>query len=36
MYNAATDLYKPQTAEQTMILPQNLAFVNFLRSNNVI
>ena len=36
MYNAATDIYKPQTAEQTMILPQNMAFVNFLRSNNVI
>ena len=36
MYNAATDLYKPQTAEQTMILPQNLAFVDFMRANGVI
>lgn len=36
MYNAATDLYKPQTAEQTLILPQNLSFMNFMRTNNII
>lgn len=36
MYNAATDLYKPQTAEQTMILPQNLSFVNFMQANGII
>lgn len=36
MYNAATDLYKPQTAEQTLILPQNLSFVKFMRANAII
>lgn len=36
MYNAATDLYKPQTAEQTLILPQNLSFVKFMRQNAII
>lgn len=36
MYNAATDLYKPQTAEQTLILPQNLSFVKFMRTNGII
>lgn len=36
MYNAATDLYKPQTAEQTLILPQNLSFVKFMQKNNII
>lgn len=36
MYNAATDLYKPQTAEQTLILPQNLSFVKFMRTNAII
>lgn len=36
MYNAATDLYKPQTAEQTLMLPQNLSFVNFMVSNGII
>lgn len=36
MYNAATDLYKPQTAEQTLILPQNLSFVKFMHNNGII
>ena len=36
MYNAATDLYKPQSAEQTLILPQNLAFVDFMAENGII
>lgn len=35
MYNAATDLYKPHTAEQTLILPQNLSFVSFMQNNGV-
>ena len=36
IYNAATDLYKPQTAEQSSILPQNLALMDFFRSNQLI
>ena len=36
MYNAATDLYKPQTAEQTLILPQNLSFVEFMLANSIV
>lgn len=35
LYNAATDLYKPYTCEQNMILPQNLAFVEFMRENEI-
>lgn len=36
MYNAATNLYKPATAEQTLILPQNIKFVDFMEANGVI
>ncbi len=36
VYNAATELYKPQSAEQTFILPQNLAMVTFLENNGLI
>ena len=36
MYNAATDLYKPQTAEQTLILPQNMSFVNFMVQQGIL
>lgn len=36
MYNCATDLYKPQTAETNLILPQNLSFVDFMRTHGVI
>lgn len=35
LYNAATDLYKPQTAETTLILPQNLRFVEFMKDNEI-
>ena len=35
LYNAATDLYKPQTCEQNLILPQNLAMVEFMRENEI-
>lgn len=30
-YNAATDLYKPETAETNLILTQNLAMSNFMK-----
>lgn len=30
-YNAATDLYKPETAETNLILTQNMAMVDFMR-----
>lgn len=35
MYNAATDLYKPQTNEQSTILTQNLSMVDFMRTNGI-
>lgn len=35
LYNAATNLYKPQTAETNLILPQNLSFVEFMRKNEI-
>lgn len=35
LYNAATDLYKPQTCEQNLILPQNLGMVEFMRENKI-
>lgn len=34
-YNCATDLYKPQTAEQGLILPQNMAMVRFMSENEI-
>lgn len=36
MYNCATDLYKPQTAETNLIMPQNLSFVDFMRGIKLI
>lgn len=35
LYNCATDLYKPQTAETNLILGQNLAMMEFLREQQV-
>ena len=35
MYNCATDIYKPQTAETNKILPQNLSFVKFMRDYEI-
>ncbi len=35
MYNAATDIYKPTTAETNLIMPQNLSFVNFMHTYEV-
>lgn len=35
LYNAATNLYKPATCEQNLILPQNLAFVEFMRQQQI-
>lgn len=35
LYNAATALYKPQTAETNLILPQNISFVEFMRENEI-
>lgn len=34
-YNCATELYKPQTAETTLILPQNMAMYNFMKENEL-
>ena len=34
-YNCATDLYKPQTAETNLILPQNLAMMEFMRQQEI-
>lgn len=34
-YNAATNLYKPQTCEQNAILVQNLSMVNFMRTYQI-
>ena len=34
-YNAATDLYKPDTAETNLILPQNMAMINFMREHEM-
>ena len=36
LYNAATALYKPQTAETNLILPQNISFVEFMRENEIL
>lgn len=36
LYNAATNLYKPQTCEQNLILPQNMAMVEFMRDREII
>lgn len=36
MYNAATNLYKPATAETNLILPQNMAFTEFMRNYEII
>lgn len=35
LYNCATDLYKPETAETNLILPQNIAMMEFLRGQEV-
>lgn len=35
LYNAATDLYKPQTCEQNLIMPQNIAMVEFMRAQEI-
>lgn len=35
MYNAATDLYKPMTAETNNILPQNLSMMEFMRQQEI-
>jgi len=35
LYNCATDLYKPATAETNLILPQNLALVEFMRQHEI-
>lgn len=34
-YNAATDLYKPQSAETNMIMPQNLSMIEFMRAQEI-
>ncbi len=34
-YNAATDIYKPSTAETNNILPQNLSMVEFMREREI-
>ena len=34
-YNAATDLYKPDTAETNLILPQNMAMIEFMRKHEI-
>lgn len=34
-YNAATDLYKPQSAETNMIMPQNLSMIEFMRQQEI-
>lgn len=35
LYNAATNLYKPQTCEQNNILPMNMAMMDFLRKYEI-
>lgn len=30
-YNAATNIYKPETCEQNLIMPQNLSMIKFMR-----
>ena len=34
-YNAATDIYKPSTAETNNILPQNISMVEFMREREI-
>lgn len=34
-YNAATDIYKPATAETNLILPQNLEMMEFMRNQQL-
>lgn len=34
-YNCATELYKPASAETNLILPQNLAMVEFMRNQEI-
>ncbi len=34
-YNCATDLYKPTSAETNLILPQNLAMMEFMREQEI-
>lgn len=34
-YNCATELYKPATAETNLILPQNLAMMEFMRQQEI-
>ena len=34
-YNAATDLYKPETAETNLIMPQNLSMIEFMRQQEI-
>lgn len=34
-YNCATDLYKPETAETNLILPQNLSMMEFMRNQQI-
>lgn len=35
LYNSATELYKPMTAETNLIMPQNMAMVRFLREQEI-
>lgn len=35
LYNVATNLYKPQSAETNLIMPQNMAMVNFMREQEI-
>ena len=35
LYNVATNLYKPQTCEQNLILPQNQAMVSFMQQYEI-
>lgn len=35
LYNCATDLYKPETAEVNLIMPQNMAMVEFMKKNQI-
>ena len=34
-YNCATDIYKPGTADNTLILPQNLSMMTFMREQEI-
>lgn len=35
LYNCATELYKPDTCETNLIMPQNIAMVEFMKKNKI-